>query len=73
MERGNKSLILGQIFEHRDSKLFELFIALLDLLIEENRNKMDSATAVEIPNLQGRIIQMKEIRDLFLKKPIKKV
>jgi hypothetical protein len=69
MQRGDRSKIVSQIFERKDSELLKLVIALIDLLVEENRGKFDTASPEDIPKIQGRIVQLKELGDIF-KKPI---
>ena len=70
VDKSDKAKITGQIYERKDSDLLRLFIALVGSLIEENREKIDTARTEEIPKIQGRIIQLKELRDIFTKHPI---
>jgi hypothetical protein len=70
MEKGNKASIIAQIWERQDSELFRLFIALTDALIDEQREKIDTAPVTDIQNIQGRIVQLKYLKDTFTKKPI---
>ena len=70
MEKTDKGKIIEQIYEHRDSDVVRLFILLLDNLIEENREKNDTARPEEIPMNQGAIKQMRVIRDYFTKQPV---
>lgn len=70
MERGNKANIIGQIYERSDSDLVKLFIALLDSLVEENRQKNDTARPEEILMNQGAIKQLRYLQDTFTKHPV---
>ena len=70
MDRANKSSIISQIWERQDSELFRLFIALMDSLTEEQRETMDTAPVTEIPKIQGRILQLRYVKDMFTKKPV---
>jgi hypothetical protein len=72
MERTTKANIIGQIYEHSNSDLLKLFLSLMEALIDENRVKIDTARIDEIPKIQGRILQLKELKDMFEKSPILK-
>jgi hypothetical protein len=70
VEKSNKSKLIELIQENRDSELVRLFISLVDVLIEENRLKNDTARPEEIPMNQGAIQQLKALRDIFQKRPV---
>lgn len=72
MEKTSKSKIIELIQEHRDSEAVRLFISLIDISIEENRTKNDTARTEEIPLNQGAIQQLKILRDIFSKHPVTK-
>jgi hypothetical protein len=47
---------------------------LFEVLIDENRIKNDTARTEEIPKIQGRIGQLRDLSDIFTKHPpIKKI
>jgi len=74
MDRTTKANIIGQIYEHSNSDLLKLFLALFEVLIDENRIKNDTARTEEIPKIQGRIGQLRDLSDIFTKHPpIKKI
>jgi hypothetical protein len=70
VEKSNKSKLIELIQENRDSELVRLFVSLIDVYIEENRVKNDTARAEETPMNQGAIQQLKALRDVFLKHPV---
>ena len=70
MEKTNKSKLVTAIQENRDSELARVFISLMDILIEENRLKNDTARPEEVPMNQGAIQQLKTLRDIFSKHPV---
>lgn len=69
VDKTSKGKIIEQIYEHKDSDIVRLFIVLLDNLIEENREKNDTARVEEIPMNQGAIKQLRVVRDIFTKMP----
>ena len=70
MEKTNKAKLIELICEHRDSDLVRLFIALVDNLIEENRQRNDTARPEEIALNQGAIKQLRYLSDIFSKRPV---
>jgi hypothetical protein len=67
--RCNKLAIIGQLYERNDSDSMKLFVELAGSLIDENREKIDTARVEDVPKIQGKIIQLKELQDIFLKHP----
>ncbi|MEN6420781.1 MAG: hypothetical protein ABFD76_02445 [Smithella sp.] len=61
----SKNNIIEQLSEY--DVAVRLFVSLCDFLIEENREKYDSVQKEELQTLQGKIIQLKELKDIFKK------
>lgn len=70
MEKFKKAKIIEQIYENKDVDIVRLFILLIGSLIEENRERNDTARPEEMVLNQGAIKQLRYLQDIFTKHPI---
>ena len=70
MEQSKKARLIERIYENKDTEIVRLFIELMDVLVEENRERNDTARPEEIPANQGAIKQLRSLHDIFTKHPI---
>jgi len=70
VEKNKKSKIIDQIYENKDTEIVRCFIALMETLIDENRERNDTDRAEDVLVNQGAIKLLRYLRDIFTKHPV---
>jgi len=70
VEKNKKHKLIDRIHENQEVEIVRVFISLLELLIDENRERNDTASAEEVATNQGAIKQLRYLHDIFNKHPV---